>query len=93
LRHGPRRGCRVTRRISAPASGGTLGGGRTPGARQRPLYRGGEVPSETLLSIDGSGRYPIIVENGGNVIGWVHRGSLRSLKLGQTELDVYGPAW
>lgn len=122
------------RMITAPASGGTLGGGRTlvrngarflailqaqasPDGRSvlaltdwagrltlarfavpdggliAVLFRGGGVPSENFLSVDGSGRYPIIVKNNGSVIGWVHRGSLRHLKIGQTELDGYGPAW
>ena len=49
--------------------------------------------ADAFLSIDGSGRYPSIVENGGTVIGWVHRGSFGHLKLGQTELEGYGPAW
>lgn len=57
------------------------------------LYRRRGVPSDAFLSIDGSGRYPIIVENGGSVIGWVHAGRFQSLKLGQAELYGYGPAW
>lgn len=57
------------------------------------LYRRRGTPSDAFLSIDGSGRYPIIAENGGSVIGWVHGGSFRPLQVGQTELEGYGPAW
>jgi hypothetical protein len=122
------------RMISAPASGGTLGGGRTlmrdtarfpailqaqasPDGRSvvaladkagrltlarfalangrliAVIYRWPGVPEDVFLSIDGSGRYPIIVENGGSLIGWMHSGNFSALKLGQTELDGYGPAW
>jgi len=57
------------------------------------LYRGGEVALDSFLSADGSGHYPIIVENDGTVIGWVHHGSLRPLQLGHTELYGSAPAW
>jgi hypothetical protein len=51
-------------------------------------------PLQAFLSTDGSGRYPILVEDGGTVIGWIHDGSFRPLALGHyVELWGYGPAW
>jgi hypothetical protein len=60
--------------------------------RQQAL-RGPIGPMDAFLSSDGTGKYPILIEDGGTVAGWVHGGVFHHLKLGKVELWGFGPAW